>query len=38
MENVLSMRVMEWLVNLVGCKIYSINEFETRESKNLLEG
>ena len=33
-ENVLSIRVLEWLVVLVGCKIKGINELETRESKN----
>ena len=32
------MRVLEWLVGLVGCKIYGINEFEARESKNSLLG
>ena len=38
LENILSMRLLEWLVNLVGCKIYSINEFEAKESKNILVG
>ena len=33
-ENTLSIRVLEWLVVLVGCKIKGINEFEARESKN----
>ena len=33
LENILSMRVFEWLVILVGCKIYGIKEFEARESK-----
>ena len=33
-ENMLSLRVLEWLVILVGCKIKGINELETRESKN----
>ena len=33
-ENILSIRVMEWVVNLVGCKIKGINELEARESKN----
>ena len=33
-ENVLSIRVLEWLVILVGCKIKGINELEARESKN----
>ena len=32
-ENILSIRVMEWVVNLVGCKIKGINELEARESK-----
>ena len=27
-ENILSIRVLRWLVNLVGCKIKSINELE----------
>ena len=31
-ENILSIRVLEWLVILVGCKIKGINEFEARES------
>ena len=33
-ENTLSIRVLEWLVILVGCKINGINELEARESKN----
>ena len=33
-KNILSIRVLEWLVILVGCKITGINEFEVRESKN----
>ena len=32
-ENIF-IRVLEWLVILVGCKIKGINELETRESKN----
>ena len=32
-ENILSIRVLEWLVVLVGCKIRGINELDTRESK-----
>ena len=32
-ENILSIRVLEWLVILVGCKIKGINEVEVRESK-----
>ena len=38
-ENILSVRVLEWLVILVGCKIGKcINEFFASESKNLLVG
>ena len=33
-ENMLSIRVLEWLVILVGCKIKGIKELEARESKN----
>ena len=33
LENILSMRVFEWLVILVGCKIYGIKELETSEFK-----
>ena len=32
-ENILSIRVLEWLVILVGCKIKGINGLEARESK-----
>ena len=35
-ENILSTRVLEWLVILVGCKTKGINEFEVRDSKNSL--
>ena len=35
-KNILSVRVSEWLVILVGCKIKGINELEARESKNSL--
>ena len=35
-ENILSTRVLEWLVILVGCKTKGINEFEARDSKNSL--
>ena len=31
-ENILSIRVFEWLILLVGCKIEGINELEARES------
>ena len=33
-ENILSIKVLEWLVILVCCKIKGINELEARESKN----
>ena len=33
-QNLLSIRVLEWLFILVGCKIKGINELEARESKN----
>ena len=33
-ENILSIRVLEWLVILVGCKIKVINKLEAREPKN----
>ena len=33
-ENILSIRALEWLVILVGCKIKGMNEIDTRESKN----
>ena len=33
-ENILFIRVLEWLVILVGCKIKGINELKARESKN----
>ena len=33
-ENILFIKVLEWLFILVGCKIKGINELETRESKN----
>ena len=33
-ENTLSIRVLEWLVVLVGCKIKDINELKVIESKN----
>ena len=35
-ENILSIRVLEWLVILVGCKIKGINKLEARDSKNSL--
>ena len=33
-ENILSKKVLEWLVILVACKIKCINESEARKSKN----
>ena len=33
-ENILSIRVLEWLVILDGCKIKGIYELERGESKN----
>ena len=33
-ENILSIRVLEWLVIHVGFKIKGINELEARKSKN----
>ena len=33
-ENILSIRVLEWLVIMAGSKIKGINELEVRESKN----
>ena len=35
-ENILSVRVLEQLVILVGCRIKSINGVEVRESKTAL--
>ena len=37
-ENILSIRVLEWLVVLLGCKIKGINELDASESKNSLVG
>ena len=37
-EKILSIRVLKWLVILVGCKIKGINEFEVIESKNSFSG
>ena len=33
-ENILSTRILKWLVILVGCKIKGVNELEIREYKN----
>ena len=35
-ENILVIRVLEWLFILVGCKIKTISELETIESKIYL--
>ena len=37
-ENILSIRVLEWLVILIGCKIKGINELDASESNNSLVG
>ena len=37
-EKCLSLRVLEWLVGLTGCKIYVMIEFEAKESRNSLVG
>ena len=38
LEKVLSMRVFEWLLILVGCKINGIKELEASESKKSCVG
>ena len=38
LENILSMRVFEWLLILVGYNIYDIKELKARESKNSFVG
>ena len=38
LENILSMRVFEWLVILVGCKIYELKELEASESEKSFVG
>ena len=35
-ENILSIRVLEWLVILVGWKIKEINELKAMKSKNAF--
>ena len=35
-ENILLIRVLEWLVISVGCNIKEINELKARESKNSV--
>ena len=37
-KNILSIRALEWLVILVGCKIKGINELDASKSKNSLVG
>ena len=37
-EKIFSMRVLEWVVSLVGCKIYGMIEFKARASRNSLVG
>ena len=37
-EKILSMRALEWLVRLAGCKIYGMIELNARESRNSLVG
>ena len=36
--NMLSIRVFEWLVILVGCKMQDKKDFDARKSKNSLVG
>ena len=33
-ENIISLRVLEWLVIPVVCKIKGLNDLEARDSKN----
>ena len=35
-ENILSIRVLEWLVVVVGCEIKSINELEVRARRRAI--
>ena len=35
-ENILSMRVLGWLVIIADCKIKGTDELEARESKNPI--
>ena len=37
-KNILSIRVLEWLVILVGCKIKGADKLDASESKNSLVG
>ena len=36
LEDILSVSVLKWEVNQVGCKIYGTKELEARESRNSL--
>ena len=38
LESILSLRDLEWLVILVGCKTYGIKELEASESKKSFVG
>ena len=38
LESILSVRDLEWLVILVGCKAYGIKELEASESKKSFVG
>ena len=38
LEKMLSMRVFEWLVSLVGCRIYGIIELEANDPRQSLVG
>ena len=38
LENILPMTVFEWLVILVGCKIYGMKELESSKSKKSFVG
>ena len=33
-ENILSKRILKWLVILVGCEIEGVNDLEIRDCKN----
>ena len=34
LQNILSIRVLEWIVILIGCEIKGINELDESDSKN----
>ena len=34
LQNILSVRVLEWIVILIGCEIKGINELDESDSKN----